>query len=474
MGKYDYDLIILGGGSAGFVAAKVARGFGKSVAMVEKGKLGGECTNFGCIPSKTLIRAARAAHETRNLETFGLKAEGPVVLDTKNVMRHVRSTVQKVYDSHLPASFDALGIDVYFGAPRFLDNHRVDIGDKTLSGGKFIVATGSSPSVPPIDGINDVPYLTNSTIFGMEELPQSLIVLGGGPIGVELASAFNRLNVKTTVVEALDGILFREDRELAGMLAERLRSEGLKILTSAKVVKASNKPGVISLEIEGEGGGTKELVAEAFLVASGRKPNTEGLDLEKAGVLYGAGGVVVNDRLQTSADNIYACGDVTGPYRFSHMSEYQAVIACRNAFVPFQKRVDYTNVIWATFTDPELAHAGLTEEEARAVHGDGVRVLRYEYGNADKARTDSEEYGRSKIILDERGGVLGAHILGANASDVIHEVQLARQFNIPFSKIWEAIHIYPSYSDVVRNPSKYYYGDELRKKLWVRLLKRFF
>lgn len=471
MGKYDYDLIILGGGSAGFVAAKVARGLGKSVAMVEKGKLGGECTNFGCIPSKTLIRAARAVHETRNLEKFGLKSEVPVVLDTKNVMRHVRSVVQKVYDTHLPASFEALGINLYFGAPRFLDNHRVRFGEKTLSGGKFIVATGSSPSVPPIAGINDVPYLTNSTIFGMEELPGSLIVLGGGPIGIELASAFNRLNVKTIVVEALDSILFREDRELAGMLAERLRSEGLKIFTSAKVVKVANKAGVVSLAIEG--GGTKELVAEALLVASGRTPNTAGLDLEKAGVRHDAGGVVVNDRLQSSADNIYACGDVTGPYRFSHMSEYQAVIACRNAFLPFKKRVDYTNVIWATFTDPELAHAGLTEEEARAVHGDAVKVLRYEYGNTDKARTESEEYGRSKIILDERGGVLGAHILGANASDVIHEVQLARQFNIPFSKLWEAIHIYPSYSDVVRNPSKYYYGDELRKKFLVRLLTRF-
>ncbi len=471
MGKYDYDLIILGGGSAGFVAAKMARGFGKSVAMVEKGKLGGECTNFGCIPSKTLIRAARASHETRNLERFGLKSEVPVVLDTKNVMRHVRSVVQKVYDTHLPGSFEALGIGLYFGAPRFLDNHRVAIGEKTLSGGKFIVATGSSPSVPPIAGIHDVPYLTNSTIFGMEELPGSLIVLGGGPIGVELASAFNRLNVKTTVVEALDSILFREDRELAGMLAERLRSEGLQILTSAKAVKVANKAGVVSLSIEG--GGTKELVAEALLVASGRTPNTAGLDLEKAGVRHDAGGVVVNDRLQTSADNIYACGDVTGPYRFSHMSEYQAVIACRNAFLPFKKRVDYTNVIWATFTDPELAHAGLTEEEARAVHGDAVKVLRYEYGNVDKARTDSEEYGRSKIILDERGGVLGAHILGANASDVIHEIQLARQFNIPFSKLWEAVHIYPSYSDVVRNPSKYYYGDELRKKLIIRLLRKF-
>ncbi|MBI3580485.1 MAG: FAD-dependent oxidoreductase [Nitrospinae bacterium] len=471
MGGYDYDLIILGGGAAGFVAAKVARGFGKSVAMVEKGRLGGECTNFGCIPSKTLIRAARAVHEVRNIERFGLRVEGPVVLDTKNVMRHVRSTVQKVYDTHLPASFEALGINLYFGAPRFLDNHRVQVGEKTFSGGKFILATGASPSVPPITGINDVPFLTNNTIFGMEELPGSLIVLGGGPIGVELASAFNRLGVKTTVVEALDSILFREDRELAGMLAQRLRSEGLQILTSAKVVRASNKSGSISITLEG--GGTKELVAEALLVASGRRPNTEGLDLEKAGVRHDAGGVVVNDGLQTSAKNIYACGDVTGPYRFSHMSEYQAVIACRNAFLPFKKRVDYTNVIWATFTDPELAHAGLTEEEARALHGDAVRVLRHEYGNSDKARTESEEFGRSKIILDGRGNVLGAHILGANASDVIHEVQLARQFDIPFSRIWEAVHIYPSYADVIRNPSKYYYGDELRKKFLVRLLRRF-
>ncbi len=471
MGKYDYDLLILGGGAAGFVASKVARGFGKSVAMVEKGKLGGECTNFGCIPSKALIRAAKAIHEIKNLEKFGLRTENPIALSTENVMPHVRSIVQKVYDSHPPENFKALGIDVYFGTPQFLDNHRIQVGDKTLSANKIIVTTGSSPSVPPIDGINDVPYLTNNTVFSLGKLPGSMIVLGGGPIGIELASAFSRLNVKTTIVEMQDSILFREDRELAGMLAERLRNEGLQILTSAKAVRFSKNGENISLTLEC--GGAKEIVAEAVLVASGRKPNTEGLDLEKAGVRYNTDGIVVNDRLQTSAENIYACGDVTGPFRFSHMAEYQAIIACRNAFLPFKKRVDYTNIIWSTFTDPEFAHAGLTEEEARAAHGDKVKVLRYEYGNTDKARTCLEEFGMSKIILDECGRVLGAHILGANASDVIHEVQLARQFKIPFGRIWEAIHIYPSYSDVIRNPSKYYYGNRLKNSSFIKLLKKF-
>ncbi len=470
MGKYDYDLITLGSGAAGFVASKVARGFGKTVAMVEKGKLGGECTNFGCVPSKAFIRAARVAHEMKNPGKFGLKPDAPFSLNTDNVMSHVRSVVQKVYDSHLPESFNALGIDVHFGSPKFLDNHTIIVGGKRLTANKIIISTGSSPLVPSIDGLDKTPYLTNNTVFSLDRLPRSLVVLGGGPIGIELASAFNRLDVETTVVEMEESILPREDRELATMLADRLRSEGLKILTSTRAVKISQVGGKISLVLES--GGKREIVAEAILVALGRKPNTEGLDLEKAGVRYGTGGITVNGMLQASADNIYACGDVTGPYQFAHMSEYQAVIACRNAFLPVKKRVDYANVIWCTFTDPELAHAGLTEEEARAAHGDSVKVLRYEYGKADRARVDVEEFGISKIILGKGGKLLGAHILGAHASEVIHEVQLAKHFNIPFGRIWEAIHLYPSYSDVIRNPSKYYYGETLGGNFFIKLLKK--
>lgn len=473
MGKYDYDLLALGAGAAGFVASKVARGFGKSVAMVEKGIIGGECTNFGCIPSKALIRVAKAAHEMGQLERFGLSPCASTSFNTDGVMAHVRSIVKEVYDSHLPENFKAMGIDIIYGSPRFIDNHSVEVGGSLVSADRILISTGSSPAVPPVEGIEDVPYLTNSAVFSIDRLPRSLMVLGGGPIGIELASAFNRLGVETTVVEMADRVLPREDAELAGMLSEKLRGEGLKMITSAKALKFSRKGEAIALAVE-HGGEKKEIVAEAVLVAAGRTPNTAGLDLEKAGVAYSKDGITVDGTLRTTANNIYAAGDVTGPFRFSHISEYQAIIACRNMFLPFKKRVDYTNVVWSTFTDPNLAHAGLTEEEARAKHGDGIKVLRHEYGKTDKGRTDLEGFGMGKVILDARGKVVGAHILGAHATEVMHELQLARHFDVPFGRIWEAIHIYPSYSDVIRNPSKYHYGETLAKNPFVKLLKKLF
>lgn len=471
MAKFDYDLLVLGGGAAGLVSSKVARGFGKSVAVIEKGKLGGECTNFGCVPSKALIRTAKAAHELKHLGALGLTTEAPIAIKTDGAMRHVRSIVEKVYNTHLPASFKALGIDLSFGDPRFTDNHTVVMDGKTITANKVIIATGSSPLIPAIEGIGKTPYLTNNTIFSLDTLPRSLVVLGGGPIGIELAAALNRLGVETTVVEMFDRILFREDRELSDMLAGKMLDEGLNIETSAKAVKLSGDSSRITLTVETNGGQRKDISAQNILIASGRKPNTDGLDLEKAGVRYGNNGIEVDERLRTAAGNIYAAGDVTGPYRFSHMAEYQSILACSNAFLPFKRRADYSHVIWCTFTDPELAHAGLTEEEARAVHGDTIKVLRFDYSKIDRARTDIEEFGMSKVILDKKGKFVGAHILGMHASEVLHEIQLAKHFNIPFDKIWQAIHLYPSYSDVIRQSSKYRYADKMRNHPVIKLLK---
>lgn len=472
MAKFDYDLLVLGGGAAGLVSSKVARGFGKTVAVIEKGKLGGECTNFGCVPSKALIRTAKAAHELKHLDTLGLSTNDPIAINTGGAMRHVRSIVEKVYNTHLPASFKALGIDLTFGDPRFTDNHSVVMDGKTITANKIIIATGSSPLIPAIEGIGTTPYLTNNTLFALDALPRSLVVLGGGPIGIELASALNRLGVETTVVEMFDRILFREDRELSDMLAGRLLDEGLKIETSAKAVKLTGGASRITLTVQSNGGPHKEISAQSILIASGRKPNTDGLDLEKAGVRHNAGGIEVDAQLRTAAGNIYACGDVTGPFRFSHMAEYQAILACSNAFLPFKRRTDYQHVIWCTFTDPELAHAGLTEEEARAAHGDGIKVLSFDFSKIDRARTDIEEFGKSKVILDKKGKFLGAHILGMHASEVLHEIQLAKHFNIPFDKIWQAVHLYPSYSDVIRQSSKYHYAEKMGGHPVIKLLKK--
>lgn len=474
MKKFDYDLIVVGGGAAGFVSAKIANGFGKKVAMVEKRKLGGECTWFGCIPSKTLIRVSHIAQNIRNLGDYGLKSAGDIKLDTENVMSHVRSIVQKVYNGHLPEAFEKIGIKILSGEPEFLNNHQIKIGDKTVSAEKFIIATGSSAFIPPIEGLNTIPYLINETFFDLEKLPESMIILGGGPIGIELSQAINRLGVETTVVEMMDRILFREDKELADILAEHLRAEGVKLLTKNKAVKFSKDNGKILLTIEDENKQHNNIKADAVLVAVGRKPNTDGLNLENAGIKITRRGIITDERLKTAASNIYAAGDVVGPYQFSHMAEYQAVIATINVFLPLKKKADYRNVIWCTYTDPELAHAGLTEEEAIAKYGDKVKIYYYKYNNLDRAKTDLQELGRGKFICDRKGKLIGAHILGHNAGDLIHEAQLLKSLNIKFPDIQSVIHAYPTYSDITRQAGKLAYIEKLQSNFFIKLIKTIF
>jgi len=468
MPRYDYDLIAIGAGAGGFVSTKVAAGFGRKAAMIEKNKLGGECTNAGCVPSKALLKAASVAHHVKHLRDYGLEAGGGIAVSGRHAMTYARAAVKKVYDSHPASVFEKAGIDVLFGSPRFLDNHRVELNGKVLSSKKFMLCTGSSAALPPLEGLASVPYYTNENLFEIEELPASLLVLGAGPVGIEMAQAFSRLGVATTVVAKYDTILRHEDRELARMLADRLIAEGVRIVMEAKAVSAAPGGAGIVLTVE-QGGKRMDLTAAALLVAVGRKPNVEGLDLERAGVRWGPKGIIVDDYLRTTARNIYACGDVIGPYYFSHMTEYQAVTATRNAFLPFRKKINYRTVAWGTFTDPELAHAGMTEDEARAVHGDRVQVYRWSYGDTDRGRTDSTEQGLAKYIIGPDGRLLGAHILGERAADIIHEAQLLRHLDLPFSAVAQMIHIYPTYTDVVRQPAKRYYIDRLRNNPAVKL-----
>jgi pyruvate/2-oxoglutarate dehydrogenase complex dihydrolipoamide dehydrogenase (E3) component len=286
-----------------------------------------------------------------------------------------------------------------------------------------------------------------------------------------MAQAFSRLGVKTTVVAKYDTILRSEDRELSTMLEARLSAEGIRIMKETRSLSVAKSAAGIVLTVE-QGGKREDLTAAALLVAVGRKPNVEGLDLDKAGVRYGPKGIVVDDYLRTTAKNIFACGDVVGPYHFSHMTEYQAVLATRNALLPFRKRVDYRTVAWGTFTDPELAHAGMTEDEARARFGDRIQVYRWSYGDTDRGRTDGTEFGLAKYLIGPDGHVLGAHILGERAADIIHEAQLLRHLDLPFSRVAQMIHIYPTYTDVVRQPAKRYYIDRLRNNPVLKILAK--
>lgn len=476
MSQFDYDLIVIGGGGAGIVSSLLAKGFGKKVALIEKRTLGGECTRYGCVPSKALIKSANLYHYAKEAGrmNMGFTAQSEVLLDSTHAMAHVRDVVNGVYEGERPEVFEAKGINVIIGSPFFKDNHHIEINGKVLSAKRFVLCTGSSAFIPPIEGIHAIPYLTNEGIFDLEELPQSMIVLGGGPIGTELAQALNRLGVAITIVEMGDRILVREERELGDMLAEKIVAEGIRILTGTKAVRFSQEDGDIVLAVEDREKKTAFIRAQSVLVAVGRKTNTDGLDLENAGVEYSAKGIKVDDTLRTTALNIYACGDVAGPYQFSHMAEYQARIATQNALLPITKHANYEHYIWCMFTDPELAHAGLTEDEARQVHGDKIKVYKWAYKDTDRGKTDGDDMGMSKIICDEKDRVLGAHILGSRAGDLIHEIQVIKTLGIPFYKLDSVIHIYPTFSDVIKQPAKLCYIDKLKRNPLLRILGTFF
>ena len=473
MKKYDYDIIVIGAGAGGFVSSKLAAGLGKKVAMIEKDKLGGECTLNGCVPSKALIHTSQVADEIRNARRYGLAIDPCIVAGTDTVMAHVRSVVQKVYDSHPAEGFQRLGIDVLFGAPKFLDDHQIELNGKQLSAKNFIISTGSSPLIPPIEGIDTIPFLTNKTIFNLEKLPESMLVLGGGPIGVELGSAFNLLGANVFIVDQFDRILNKEDGELVDILSKKLREDGIKLITGYNPLKLVRKDGKICLTIQNSKNQIQEIKTDSILIAIGRKANVEGLDLEKAGIEYNQKGIKTSSTLQTTAPNIFACGDVAGPYQFSHMAEYQAIIATQNAFFPFKKRVNYKNVAWCTYTTPEIAHAGLTEEEAREIYGDKIKVYKYDYSNTDRGKTDVSETGMSKFICDTKGNLIGAHILGTRAGELIHEAQIAKSLGFPFYKLYSVIHIYPTFTDVVKHPAKLCYIDRLQNNPLLKLLRKF-
>ena len=470
-----YDIIVIGGGAGGLTAAKTARGFGKSVAIVEKtDRLGGECTWTGCVPSKTLIHAAHTAHTIAQAKSQGISVKDADI-DTSQVMKYVRSIVREVYTTHTPEEIEKFGVDLYFGAPHFIDAHTVSVSGKQLRGKKIIITTGSSPFVPPIPGIDVVDYLTNENLFDLQELPPSIIILGGGPIGAEIASALNRLGVKTTIVEMNNHILSHDDPELVTLLTKMLTQEGVQIETGMKATQVAQSGTEVTVTVTSSNRQEKQLTAQKLLVATGRKPNIDGLGLEKIGVKTNKRGIIVNNTLQTSVSHIYACGDVVGPYQFSHMAWYQAVTATRNAIIPiFKKKIDYRHTIWVTFTAPELATAGLTETQAREQYGDRITVHRRDYSTIDRGHTDGTTQGIVKIICDKRGKILGIHILGARAGDIIHEPHLAKVRGIPLHALQEVIHAYPTYAELLWHTAKKAYVDRLHNNLFVRILKKIF
>lgn len=472
--KYDYDIIVIGGGPVGLVSAKFAAGLGKKVALIEKERLGGDCTLTGCVPTKTLIATANYVSYAKEMQHYSCVVDTSCV-NTAQILAHVRQTIEEIYAGHTPELLQKAGIDVIKGTGSFKDRHTIMVDGKHLTASKFVIGAGARPVVPPIEGLEVIPYLTSKTFFSQKELPSSLLIIGGGPIGVEFANCLPKLGTSVTLIERNATILPKEDAELVPHVQDALRQTGVDLRLSHTVVRATKTADGVTLECTDSTGKTVTFTGEKVLIAVGRAPNVEQLTLENAGISYTKKGIAVQSTMQTTAKNIYAAGDIVGPYMFSHMAEYQATIATHNALIPLYKRtINYDNAVWVTFTDPELATAGLTEQQARERHGDTIQIFRTSFKSCDRPRTDGRDTGMAKFICDKRGYIIGAHIVGARAGDLIGEVQLGKYYKHKLKDFYHVLHPYPTYGDVIWQTSKKAYIDSIKNNWFISVLKKMF
>ena len=435
----DYDLAIIGAGSAGLTAARFAARLGRRVALIEANRVGGDCTWTGCVPSKALLHAARVAHTIRTGGTYGVQASEPEV-DFAAVMGRVRRVIEQIYSAESPDVLSGEGIDVVEGKARFEDTHTVDVEGQRITARYFLICTGASPFVPPIPGLAETPYLTYESFWELEELPARLIVIGGGPIGCELAQACQRLGSRVTLVEALDRLLLNDDPEAAQIVADALTRDGVDLRQGAPVESVStNESGSITVTAGGE-----EVVGDRILVAVGRRPNVDGMGLENAEVEYSRAGITVDDYLRTSARNIYAAGDCVGGFQFTHYAGYQGAMAVRNMLLPGRSKARPAHPPWATFTDPEVAHVGYREEQARERYGDAIRTATLPMGSIDRAVTDGAAAGFIKVVQRNKGTVLGATVVGRNAAEALQGWAVAFERGLSMGEVARAMQAYPS------------------------------
>lgn len=459
------DLIVIGGGVGGLVVTSIAAQLGLEVTLIEKtDNLGGDCLHYGCVPSKTLIMSSRVASLMRRGNEFGLSSLTPDV-HLGRVMAHVADVIGDIQKHDSPERFEGYGARVIFGAPTFLDPHRVEVNGETLSGKRFVIATGSGPDAPPIEGLSDIDYLTNKTVFDLQSLPQRLLVLGGGPIGVELGQAFARLGSKVSLIEAGERLLDKEDPDVSEALTGFLRAEGIDVRLGFKVGSAARDSDGIALH------GQTTLHGDTLLVAAGRRPHLEGLGLDAAGVVYNdRKGIAVDERQRSSQKHIFACGDVCGPFPFTHMAEYQAGIVLSNAVFRWPKKADYSVVPWVTYSDPEVARVGKNEIQAKEA-GIDYQTLRFDFADIDRAKAEVDKRGYAKILIAKRK-IIGATIIGPHAGEILPEIVLAMQAGVKIGKISSAIHVYPTLAEINRRTVNKHYSEKLFNP-WTRRLVRF-
>lgn len=441
-----YDLVIVGMGSAGMVAAEFAASLDLRVGIVERARVGGDCLWTGCVPSKALLASAKAAHHVRTAAAFGMQAVEPVV-DRTTVWERIRSVQQQIAATDDdPARFTAIGVDVVFGDARLVDGNHVRVGDDTLETRFVLLCTGSRPAVPDIPGLDDVGFLTSENVFELSDPPASFVNIGGGPIAVEMVQAFTRLGIPTTLLQRGPRVLPRDEPVLVDLLVDTLRGEGVDLQLDVETDRVAFEAGR-KVVYAVQGSEPRRWEADELLVAVGRVPNVESLGLDALGIGVGPRGVTVDERGRTVVHSVYACGDVVGRHLFTHSAAYEGVRAVRDMFFPGKGKVT-AMVPWCTFTDPELAHAGLTEAEAREQHGDDIEVWRQDLTHNDRARADGADAG-AVIAITHRRRIVGAHILAPTAGEMIHEFALAISEGLKLDALAGFMHVYPTVSTAI-------------------------
>lgn len=457
MAKYDYDLIAIGGGAGGLTASTFAGQSAAKTLLIEKEeKLGGDCLHYGCVPSKSLIKSAYVANTIRHAEEYGLPKVDLPRVNFAQVSQRIHKIINTIQPHDEPEYIqDKYNVETQFGTPKFIDEHTIELNGKTITSRYFVIATGSAPFIPPIPGIKDVPYITNMDIFSLKKLPESLVVLGGGPIGLEMAQSFHRLGSKVTVLERGKQFLPKEDPDVAEFVKNHLENEGITIDMNFETEQVEKRGDLIAITCKcNETGKVFTLETEALLIATGRKANMDELDLEKAGVEFDRH-IKVNAKMQTSSKNIYAVGDVCGGYQFTHVASYEAVVAIYNCILKIPKKADYTNTPWVTYLDPEVASIGYNEHRAKEA-GIEYTVHVEEITHNDRALAEGENKGFIKILLNKKGRVIGVQIVAYHAGDLISEWIPILNGNVKLSTVTDAIHPYPTMSEINKNASVNY------------------
>jgi pyruvate/2-oxoglutarate dehydrogenase complex dihydrolipoamide dehydrogenase (E3) component len=460
------DICVIGAGSGGLSVAAAAAAFGVPVVLIEKGKMGGDCLNYGCVPSKALIAAAKRAELARRTAPFGVATLRPNV-DFGKVHDHVHNVIAAIAPNDSKERFTGLGVRVIEGAARFKDRKVVTVGDIEIKARRFVVATGSSPAIPPIPGLVQTPHLTNETVFDLKQCPAHLVVIGAGPIGLELAQAFRRLGAEVTVPEAARP-LAKDDPECAAIVLDQLAREGVGIRTGIEIKRVEYAPPKV--RVIAAGGGTEEAIEGThLLVAAGRHANVAGLDLEAAGIKYERRGIIVDSGLTTSNRRVFAIGDAIGAAQFTHIANYHAGIVIRRALFRLRAKVNEDMIPWVTYSDPELAQVGLTEEAARKRHRE-IRVLRAPFHDNDRAQTERETRGHIKVITTRKGLIVGATIVGAHAGELITTWALAIGQRLKVRAIGELIVPYPTFAEVGKRAAISYFTPSLTRPLVRRII----